>query len=293
MNYFLYHNDWKASRRIINVILAGTDGAPATGEANNKVKLLKNGAAGDAGADSSAGLTALDAARGSYEVQLGQTEYDLGRLRVSYHKSGLLPFIRTYFVEPCPDVWMGVCGGGGSNYADLDVDPVAAYGTRVERGMILQLSRLTGSPADAVVLSYSAATKRVVVDASWGTPPDNTTHGRLLRGPLPPPSMDANIALIGGNADAAETMAKMARGGAAGVVVAGTVTRTSVPTDLTSLDADHYAGGTMIFIDGNLADQRRPISANTVAGLFTIEDWQGGGTGFTRAPAVGDHFVVV
>lgn len=293
MNYFLYHNDYAAARRIISVLLANTDGTPATGEAGNPCKLVKNGAAGDAGVSSTNNLVAVDSARGSYELQLTQTEYDLGRLRVSYHKAGLLPFVRTYFVEPCPDAWFGTLAAGGASSVTLPIDPVAVNGTRIDPGAVVQLSSGVGDPAMGVVSGYNPGTKVVTIDGVWGAVPDNTTQARILVGPLPPPAQAADVQMISGNADAATTLSKMSRGGVAGQVAAGTITRTSIPTNLTTGDNDHYAGRTMLFIDGALADQARPIPTHTAAGLFTIDDWSGGGTGFTRAPAVGDNFVIV
>jgi hypothetical protein len=293
MNYFLYHNDWAAARRIISVLLANTDGTPATGEAGQPCKLVKNGAAGDAGASSTNNLVAVDSARGSYELQLTQTEYDLGRLRISYHKAGLLPFVRTYFVEPVPDAWFGTLAAGGASTVTLPIDPVAVNGTRIDPGAIVQLSAGVGDPARGVVSGYVPGTKIVTIDGVWGAVPDNTTQARVLVGPLPPPAQAADVQMIAGVAADAVQLGKMSRGGATGAVVAGTITRTSIPSDLTSGDNDHYAGRTMLFISGALMDQARPIPGHTAAGVFTIDDWAGGGTGFTRAPAVGDTFVIV
>lgn len=276
----LYANDWSAPRRMLYVVLKNTDNTPATGEAGNKVKLSKNG--GTAG-DSTNSLVAVVSARGLYKLQLEVGDYDAGSLYTYYEKAGLQPWEADCAVQPCPDLWAGTASGGGSNYVDL---PVGAP-SRIDAGTVVQLLVNTGSPAMAVVASYASDTRRVTVDEAWAVAPDATTKLVLLVGPPPVAEVSADIVKLAGSADAATTLAKMARAGRGGTVGSGTITTTSFPTDVTVLDANCFAGKWLYFISGNCADQCKQILANTVAGLFTVDG------GFSRAPAVGDEFAIV
>jgi hypothetical protein len=72
-----------------------------------------------------------------------------------------------------------------------------------------------------------------------------------------------------------------------GVAETGTLSVTQMTTDLTEATADHYAGRSLVWLDGALAGQATRITAYAgTGGLLTF-------VAVTDAPSDGDRFVIV
>jgi hypothetical protein len=90
-----------------------------------------------------------------------------------------------------------------------------------------------------------------------------------------------------GSFSALHWIENMASGIVRGVAQTGTLSTTQMTTDLSEITDEHYNGGVVVFLSGNLAGQRTDITDYTGSGgLITM-------TQVTEAPANNDEFIIV
>lgn len=98
--------------------------------------------------------------------------------------------------------------------------------------------------------------------------------------------MDANMGAISGSATAADLLEASATGILVGQAQTGTLTTTSMTTDLSGIAADILIGRRIVFTTGSLKYEATDITDYDGAGLLTF-------SALTSAPSNGDNFVVV
>jgi hypothetical protein len=177
---------------------------------------------------------------------------------------------------------------------------------------LLHIDAGTGEGQVRVITDYDGTTKVATVHTAWATTPDTTSEYIVEEAH---PYVDAQVSTVGG--DSAATVAdavwdeafsghttngtygKLVKNLGEGVVsVEGQVvdgspslaTTTSFDTNLTFTDDTYYDDKVLVFTDGALAGQSKPIKTSTASGgnvTFDSID------AFVAPPANGDSFIIL
>ena len=99
--------------------------------------------------------------------------------------------------------------------------------------------------------------------------------------------LDANVYQLAGSAAYATLLGQLAQAGVYGTCITGTLTTTTMTTDLPEATDDHYNGRRMYFIGGVLDGQKGDISDYTGATKFITLS-----PALTEAPANGQAFII-
>ena len=99
--------------------------------------------------------------------------------------------------------------------------------------------------------------------------------------------VEADVTAISGDTTSADNLEESTNGIIPFTVQTGTLTTTSCSTDLAEGTDEHYTNGSVVFITGALAGQRRKITSYTGTGGII------GFAALTEAPSNGDTGVIV
>lgn len=255
----LYVKDYKANRRLVHVwCVDATDGiTPETGEASGQPQISKNGAAF---ANTTATLTAHDATKGLYKLQLSTTDTDTaGVLRLTYKSSATAVFDAEFDVVPCPFLHDGTAAAGTTSTITLASDADGTNDNAYDNAVVW-IYEGTGKGQMRGVSVYVAGTNVVTVDQNWTTTPDTTSKYVILPSPKPVAATDFADAFLGRNIAGSSSSGRTVKQALAALRNKVTLTSiTSTSATMTVYDTDDSTSlwtGTVTLTSGT-----NPISA--------------------------------
>lgn len=248
------------------------------------------------------GIVGLVAGTGAGQCRMILEYEGATRLATLNRDWKIAPDATTEYIILCSEGGLHVNEGlaqGGSN-TSITLNSLASSTDNVYNGQRVFLVSGPGQDQVGRVTAYNGTTKVATIDTTlngWAVNPDNTTGYIMVpifdvvteRVPsvLISGRMSSDIQAIRSSTEAATNLEKSASTIVTGAAIAGTLSTTTMTTNLTEATDDHFNGRIIIWTSGKLYQQATDITAyDGATKKLTFST-------VTEAPLATDEFVIV